>query len=211
MVDCRGKNHMHTKELARAFRAFAGLAEFERSQEIYRFSAFLEQGSNETVLSRLKRVSASTSYPLRLKESLEAIELGFKSFGATKQANALRSVLKLFAGRPGATLDGFITEISVSPQTTNLLALRFKAADFAFAKLISDQLNEPSLDSKSFEAIMAKLRSPDAVKTVTLVLIANFYAGNGRVYRDRKMALEAIDKHFRVQASRAREMCEASG
>jgi hypothetical protein len=202
---------MHTKELARAFRAFAGLAEFERSQEIYRFSAFIEQGSNETVLSRLKRVSASTSYPLRLKESLEAMELGFKSVGATKQANALGTILKLFAGRPGATIEGFITEISVSPQATDLRALRFKAADFAFAKLISDQLSESSLDPRSFESIMAKLRSSDAVKTATLALIANLYAGNGRIYRDRKMALDAIDKHFRVQASRARETCDAPG
>lgn len=202
---------MHTKELARAFGAFAGLAEFDRSQDLYRFSAFLEQGSNETVLSRLKRMSPSTSYPLRLKESLEAIELGFKSVGATKQANALRPILKLFAGRSGATLEGFITEISVSPKAPDLRAPRFKAADFAFAKLIVSQLSESPLDPRAFEAIMAKLRSPDAVKTATLALIANLYAGNGRIYRDRKMALDAINKHFRVQASRTRETCKAPG
>ncbi len=202
---------MHTKELARALLAFAELAEFDRSQELYRFAAFLEQTTNETVVSRLKRVTPSSSYPLRLKGSLEAIELGFRSVGATKQANALHPILKLFAGRPGATLEEFITEISVSPQLPDLRAPRFKAADFAFAKLISTQLGDASLDSKSFEAIMAKLRSPDAVKTATLALIANLYIGNGRIYRDRKMAIDAIDRHFHIQASHARETCEAPG
>ncbi len=202
---------MHTKELARALCAFAELAEFDRSQELYRFSAYLEQDSKETVVSRLKRLSPSTSYPLRLKESLEAIELGFKSVGATKQANALHPILKLFGGRPGATLEGFIAEISVPPKVLDLHASRFKSADLTTAKLISGELSEPPFDPKSFEAIMAKLRSPDAVKTATLSLIANLFIGNGRIYRDRKMAIDAIDKHFRAQASRAREACEATG
>ncbi len=202
---------MHTKGLARAFRAFAALAEFDRSQDLYRFSAFLEQGINETVISRLKRVSPSSSYPLRLKESLEAIELGYKFVGATKQANALGPILKLFAGRPGATLEGFIAEISVSPKTPDLRAPRFRSADLASAKIISGQLNDTSRDPRSFEAIMAKLRSPGAVKTATLALIANLYICNGRIYRDRKMALDAIDRHFRVQTSRKRETCEAPG
>ncbi len=133
----------------------------------------------------------------------------FRLFLPGCRANALGTILKFFAGRPGANIEGFITEISVLPQATDLRALRFKAADFAFAKLISDQLNESSLDPRSFEAIMTKLRSSDAVKTATLALIANLYAGNGRIYRDRKMVLDAIDKHFRVQASRTRETCEA--
>jgi hypothetical protein len=200
---------MYTKGLARALRAFGELAEFDRSQELYRFAAFVEQGGNETILSRLKRVSPSTIYPLRLKDSLEAIELGFRSVGAVKHAKALHAVLKVFAGRPGATLEDFINEISVSPQTPDPGAPRFKAADFPLAKLISVQLSEASLDPGSFEAILAKLRRPGVVGTATLALIANLYAGNRRIYRDRKMALDAINMRFRAQASR--ETCKAPG
>jgi hypothetical protein len=202
---------MHTKELARALRAFAELAEFDRSQELYGFSAFIERDGKGAVVFRLKQSSPSSSYPLRLKESLEAIELGFKSVGAIKQANAISQILKLFAGRPGATLEGFIAEISIPPKALDLHAPRFKSADLTVAKMISAQLSEPPFDLKSFEAIMAKLRSPDVVKTATLALIANLYIGNGRIYRDRKMALDAIDRHFRAQASRTREACEATG
>jgi hypothetical protein len=202
---------MHTKELARALRAFAELAEFDRSQELYGFSDFIEHDGKGTVVSRLKQATPSSSYPLRLRESLQAIALGFKSVGAIKQANAISQILKLFAGRPGATLEGFIAEISVPPKTLDLHAPRFKSADLTAAKLISSELSELSPDRGSFEAIMAKLRSPDVVKTATLALIANLYIGNGRIYRDRKMALDAIDRHFHAQVSRVQGACEATG
>src|SRR5690349_1667895 len=110
---------MHTKEFARSLRAFAELAEFERSQELYRLAGCFDEGHKETILKRLKRMSPSTAYPLRLKESLEAMEQGFRALGATKQANELRTVLTLFAGRPGAHIDVFIAEISASPRIAN--------------------------------------------------------------------------------------------
>ncbi|WP_045837274.1 hypothetical protein [Hyphomicrobium sp. 99] len=202
---------MHTKELGRTLRAIAELAEFERSQELYRFAAYFEQGSNETILARLKRMSPSTVYPLRLKESVEAIELGFRNSGAPKQANMLRAVLKLFVGRPGASVDAFIAEISIAPpQTANLNAKRFKTADLALVKEITNQLASSSLDAEAFEGIMAELRSPKRVGTTTLALIANTYLGNRRIYRERKAALEAIEKHFRVTAAPVVETCNAS-
>lgn len=202
---------MHTKDFARAIRAFAELADFDRSHELYEFAGFIEQGANETVFSRLKRLSPPSSYPLRLKDSLEAIGSVLKSAGATKQAKGLQAFQKLFAGRPGATVAKFIEEISVSTQTPDLCAPRFKAANPDLARDIANRLTEARFDERSFQAIMNKLSSPADVDTATLALIANFSLGNRRVYRDRKMALAAIEKHFRHGDSRAIEACRKSG
>jgi len=202
---------MHTKELARTLRAIAELAEFQRSQELYHFAGWLEQGSNETILARLKRLNPSTAYPLRLKDSLEAVELGFRNAGAPKQANTLRAVLNLFCGRPGASVEAFIAEISVLPQMANHNAKRFKTADLALVKDITSQLAGPSLDIEAFEVILANLRSSKLIGGATLTLIANGYLENRRVYRDRRAALEAIEKHFRSKASQSVQTCEVLG
>ena len=202
---------MHTKELARTLRAIAELAEFQRSQELYHFAGWFEQGSNETILARLKRMNPSTVYPLQLKESLEAMELGFRNAGAPKQANTLRAVLELFCGRPGATVEAFIAEISVLPEITNHKSKRFKRADPALAKDITSQLAGPSLDIEAFEGILANLRSSKLIGTATLTLIANGYLENRRVYRDRRTALEAIERHFRSKTSEATRTCEVLG
>lgn len=202
---------MHTKELARTLRALAELAEFQRSQELYHFAGWLEQGSSETILARLKRLNPSTVYPLRLKDSLEAIERGFRSAGAPKQANTLRPLLELFCGRPGASVEAFIAEISVLPQMTNHRSKRFRTADLAQAKDITNQLAGSSLDAETFAVILANLRLPKLVGTATLTLIANGYLGNRRVYRDRRAALEAIEKHFRSKASQPVQRCEVLG
>src|SRR5262249_39628073 len=141
-----------------------------------------------------------------------AIELGLKSAGATKQANTLRALQKLFAGRPGATLEKFISEISASTQSSpDLRAPRFKRANIDLARDIARRLTEPSLDSRSLQVIMDTLRLPAKVDTVTLALIANFSLGNRRVCRDRKMALIAIEKHFRAKISRSVETCDDAG
>ncbi len=202
---------MHTKELARTLRAIAELAEFQRSQELYHFAGWLEQGPNETILARLKRMTPSTVYPLQLKDSLEAIELGFRNACAPKQANTIRAVIELFCGRPGATVEAFIAEISVLPQMANHKSKRFKTADLALVKDITNQLAGPSLDTKSFEGILANLRSSKLVGTATLTLIANGYLENRRVYRDRRSALEAIERHFRTNASQPVQTCEVLG
>ncbi|MBY0559754.1 hypothetical protein [Hyphomicrobium sp.] len=199
---------MHTKEFARSLRAFAELAEFERSQELYRLAACFDEGHKETILTRMKRMSPSTAYPLRLKESLEAIEQGFRALGATKQANALRTVLTLFAGRPGAAIGVFIAEISSSSRIANLSVKRFKTADIDLVKSVASQLAEPALEAEAFEGILATLSSSKAVGTPTLVLIANCYLGNQRIYRDRKSALEAIERHFRGRPLRPTRQCE---
>jgi hypothetical protein len=203
---------MHTKDFAQVLRAFAELADFERSHELFRFAGFIEHGANETIFSRLKRLSPSNSYPLQLKESLEAIELGLKSAGATKQANALRAIQNLFAGRPGATLEKFISEISTPTQSSpDLCALRFKKANIDLARDIARKLTEPSLDDGTFRSIIETLRLPAKVDTVTLALIANFSLGNRRVYRDRKVALIAIEKHFRAKILSSMETCDDAG
>lgn len=192
---------MHTKEFAQALRAFAGLADYERSHELFRFAGFIEQGNNETVFSRLKRLSPAHTYPLRLKDSLEAIQSGFQSVRATKQANTFRSFHKLFTGRPGATFEKFIDEISVSTHSLDLSAPRFKRAKLDLARHMSNRLTEPCLDAGSFQEIMEALRSPD-IDTATLALIANLCLEKQVIYRDRKMALAAIEKRFRAQISR---------
>lgn len=204
-------SRMNTKEFARALRAFAELADFERSHELHGFADFIEQGGNETIFSRLKRLSPSHSYPLRLKDSLEAIETGLKSAGATKQANSVRDFQKLFAGRPGATLTKFIDEISVSPQLPDLGAPRFKRANLDLARDVSRRLTEPCLDIRSFQEITDMLRSPAEIDTATLSLIANLALRNRCVYRDRKMALGAIERHFRAQLFCSMETCDGSG
>lgn len=202
---------MHTKDFARTLRAFAELADFNRSHDLYRFAGFIEQGANETLFSRLKRLSPSNSYPLRLKESLEAIESGLKAAGAAKQAKEFRAVQELFMGRPGATLAQFIEEISVAAQTPDLSTPRFKTAKLDLARDLSERLLKPALDDRSFQAIIKILSSPGEVDTATLALIANLSLGNRHVYRDRKMALAAIERHFRELLSRAIETCPESG
>lgn len=202
---------MHTKELARTLRAFAELTEFQRSQELYHFAGWLEQGSSETILARLKRLNPSTVYPLRLKDSLEAIERSFRSAGAPKQANALRTLLELFCGRPGASVEAFIAEVSVLPQMAHHRSKRFRTADLALVKDITSQLSGPSLDREAFEVILTNLRSSKLAGTATLTLIANGYLENRRVYRDRRAALEAIEKHFRSKASQPVQTCEVLG
>jgi hypothetical protein len=136
---------------------------------------------------------------------LEAIESGLKSVGATKQANTFSSFKKLFAGRPGASLAKFVEEVSMSTPSPDLGAPRFKRVNLDHAKDISNRLTAPCLDPQSFEAIMELLRSPVKTDTATLALIANLSLGNRRVYRDRKMTLAAMEKHFRAQVSRAIE------
>ncbi|MBS0232024.1 MAG: hypothetical protein JSR99_00890 [Proteobacteria bacterium] len=201
---------MHTKDFARTLRAFAELADFDRSHELYGFAGFIEQGGDETVFSKLKRLSPSDGYPPRLKDSLEAIESGFRSAGAVKQAKAVRAFQKLFAGRPGSNLAKFINEISAPAHSPDLSALRFKRANLDLARDISGKLVGPDLDERSFQAIMKRLSSPKEIDTATLGLIANFSLRNRRVYRDRKMALAALEKHFVAQISRMMEGCEES-
>jgi hypothetical protein len=192
---------MHTKDFARTLRAFAEIADFDRSQDLYRLAAFLDQGRNETIVSRLKQSTPSTGYPARLKESLDFIKAGLTSAGASKPSNALGALLTLFAGRPGATLDAFLAEISVSPQMPDLAAPRFKAVNLDLAKRISAKLAAASPDEPSFLRCIAELSTLSELSAATWALIANQYIGNRRIYRDRKAAIDAIRRHFNSVAS----------
>jgi hypothetical protein len=187
---------MHTKELARALRAFAGIADFDRSQELHRFAVFLERGRNETIAARLKRSTPSAHYPLLLKESLEAIEIGLRAAGAIKPSIALSGIQRLFAGRPDATVDAFLAEVSVPPQLPDANARRFKSANSSLAKSMCSDLVAVIDDAPVFQARLAELASSAPAGTATWTLVANQFIGNRRAYRDRKAAIRAIKTYF---------------
>jgi hypothetical protein len=187
---------MHTKDLARALRAFASIADFDRSQELHRLAAFLERGKNETIAARLKNATPSARYPLRLKESLAAIETGLRSAGAIKPSIALAEIQRLFAGRPGATIDGFLQEVSRPPQLPNASVRRFKSANETLAKSICADLASVTSDVHSFHARLAELVSSTSAGGATWTLVANQFIGNQRAYRDRGAAIRAIKLHF---------------
>jgi hypothetical protein len=186
---------MNTKELARTLTALAELADFRRSDGLYRLASFFENGKTETIPARLKRMRPATSHPSDLRRSLEIIRSGLLAAGAKKQASLIAAVLTLFTGSGGATLDRFLEEISAPPDKSHLAAERSKTADHQLARRIADMLNQSSLDASSFQDILTQLRSPHLVNTPTLALIANRYLGNDCFYRDRKKAIDAIIRH----------------
>lgn len=189
-------NDMHTKDLARALRAFAGIADFDRSQELHRFAAFFDRGRNETVAARLKRAAPSAHYPLGLKQSLEAIESGLRLCGAIKPSGELAHIQTLFGGRANGSLDDFFSEISAPPRITDVTARRFKTADLNLAKRLSSDLAIAADNTDSFRTRLAELESSTPAGTATWTLVANQFIGNRRVYRDRKTAVRAIRRHF---------------
>src|SRR5215510_9717431 len=106
---------MKTQELAAALTAFANLAEGARADELRRFAAVFSGGKEETVASRMKKIPFVKGHPAMLKASLETIRAGFVAAGATKQATAMGTVLSVFQGSSGATIDAFIAEIMAPP------------------------------------------------------------------------------------------------
>lgn len=192
---------MHTKELARALRAFASIADFDCSQDLHRFAAFLERGRAETIAARIKRLTPSTHYPLRLKESLEAIEVGLRAVGAVKPSIAVAGIQRLFSGRPGATVDSFLAEVSVPPQLPDANVRRFKSANLSLAKSMCLDLVAAGSDAPAFHARLAELTSSAPAGTATWTLVANQFIGNRRAYRDRKTAIRAIETYFEFVAA----------
>jgi hypothetical protein len=203
---------MHTKELARALRAFASIAEFDRSQELHRFAAFLERGRNETIAARLKRSTPSTHYLHRLKESLEAIEIGLRAAGAIKPSIALSVIQRLFAGQHGATVDSFLAEVLVPPQQPNANIRRFKSANASLAKSMCADLVATANDAQAFDACLAALASSAPAGTATWTLVANQFIGNRRAYRDRKAAIRAIKTYFDcIEVERNERLSQSAG
>lgn len=189
-------NNMHTKDLARALRAFAGIADFDRSQDLHRLAAFFDRGRNETVAARLKRAAPSEHYPLRLKQSLEALEAGLRLCGAIKPSGELAHIQILFSGRPNGSLEDFFSEISTPPRMTDITARRFKKADLNLAKNLSSNLAIAAGNTDSFRTRLAELESSTPAGTATWTLVANQFIGNRKIYRDRKTAVRAIQRHF---------------
>ena len=106
---------MHTRDVSSVLRSFALGVDFSRSEQLFKLALFIETGANETIFSRLKRLSPSTSYPPQLKESLEVIQAIFRSAGARKQAGIISAVLELFKGRPNGDVETFLVQVSSAP------------------------------------------------------------------------------------------------
>lgn len=132
---------MHTKDLARALRAFAEITDFDRSQELHRLAAFLDHGRNETIASRLKRAVHSRSYPPRLKQTLGAIEAGLRYSGAIKPSSDLAHIQTIFVGRPSGSLEKFLGEISSQRDHANIRTRRFNAVNLKVADQICCELD----------------------------------------------------------------------
>ena len=197
---------MRTRELARTLMAFAELAELERSDSLYRFACYFEKGRDETVQSRLTRMSPANRHPSNLRLSLESIQLGLKAAGARKQAAALASLLKLFGGRGDATTESFLLEISTVTRKKTSTSVQ---ADESLARAIIDKLNRPSQNQNALGDILIQLSSSTIVNKSTLCLIANSYLENGNAYRDRKSAIKAILNRYsnKVLVSRVNAAC----
>jgi len=194
---------MKTKEFSRTLTAFAELADFQCAEELYRLARVFEDGKNEMVLTRIKRMNPSARHPSTLRSSLEAIQRGFIAASAKKQAAVLGNFLKLFAGPGGSTVEHFLTEISIEPQRPIIPSPRVKTASLSVVQSIVGELRKSSLDIDAFQEILNRLNSPEAVSPSTLALIAKGVLGNGHVYRDRKTAIQAIVKRHRANATRA--------
>jgi hypothetical protein len=187
---------MHTRELARALHAFAGIADLDCAQELHLLAAFFERGKNETISARIKRATPSVHHPHRLRESLTAIEAGLRAVGAVKAGNALAAVQKLFTGRSDGSAEQFLREISAPPQTPDAFSRRFKSANASLAEGIFAILGSAANDPPSFDARLEELASASPAGTATWTLVANQFIGNRRIYRDRKSAIRAIRSFF---------------
>jgi hypothetical protein len=187
---------MHTKDLARALRAFAEIADFDRAQELHRLAAFFDHGRNETIASRLKRAGHSTSYPPRLKQTLKAIEAGLRYSGAIKPSGDLAHIQAIFVGRPNGSLEEFLGEISAQQESANTRVRRFQAINLKVADQICLELETAVKTPATFPKQLEQLVSRSPAGTAVWSLVANRFIGNRKIYRDRKSALRAIERHF---------------
>jgi hypothetical protein len=187
---------MHTKDLARLLHAFAGIADFERSEDLHRLASFFDREKNQTVSARIKHVAPSSRYPLRLKQTLEAIEAGLRFSGAIKPSRQIAQVQRIFAGTANGSLDDFLSEIAApSPKTNDVSRRRFKNADLSLANRLSSDLHALKSDAGAFRARLDELASSSSAGIGTWTLVANQFTGNRKIYRDRKSAVRAIQRH----------------
>jgi hypothetical protein len=190
---------MHTKDLAKALRAFAAIADFERSQELDRLATFIDRGTNETIIARVKRMSPSSAYPARLKDTLESIAVGLRATGAAKPSAAIYELLGIFGGRPGASVEDFCSAICHPSTVVSASARRFKSANPAIANDLFSELAPLLNDPEGIRALLATLSTSPVAGTATWTLVANRIIGNRRTYRDRKSAVAAISKYVEAR------------
>lgn len=191
---------MHTKDLAKALRAFAMITDFERSQELHHFAALVDRGRDETIAARVKRMTPSVQHPARLKETLEAVAVGLRAMGAIKPSATIHELLKLFAGRPGASVDDFCVAVCLLPPPLLGSMRRFKAANAAAANDICSKLARLVDDPGAFHAGLHAVAASSPAGTATWTLVANRLIGINRTYRDRKSAIRAICNHVEARA-----------
>jgi len=191
---------MKTRELAAALTAFAELAERARADELRQLAGVFSSGKEETVASRMKKVSSAKGHPAMLKASLEMLRAGFLAAGAIKQATAIEAVLRVFQGPSGTPIDAFVAEIMAPPpQKAKPLP---PEPDHKLASELAEELRRTAADKRSFNEVVKRLRAAKIVNTPTLATIANRFLGNSRQYEGRK---DAIDDIIKRQKSDARE------
>ncbi|WP_423414658.1 hypothetical protein RLW55_15495 [Hyphomicrobium sp. B1] len=191
---------MHTKDFASALRAFAAIADFDRSYELHRLAAVLDRGRDETIAARVKRMSPSEQYPGRLKETLDTIAVGLHASGAVKASSSVRELLKIFTGRPGASVDDFCTSICLPPAPQGVGARRFKSQNAALANDICSELAPYIDDAEVFRIRLDALIAARPAGIATWTLVANRLVGNNRTYRDRKSAVRAIFNYIEARS-----------
>ena len=191
---------MHTKDLARALRAFAIITDFQRSQELHRLAALIDRGRDETIAARVKRMTPSVQYPARLKETLEALAVGLRVTGAVKPSANIHELLKLFAGRSGASLDDFCAAICLLPTPLKGSKRRFKTANADVANDICSKLAPLVDDPDAFRTCLEAVAVSSPAGTATWTLVASLIVGFNRSYRDRKSAIRAISNHVDARA-----------
>lgn len=183
---------MHTKDLASALRAFAAIADFDRSYELHSLAVVLDRGRDETIAARVKRMSPSDQYPARLKETLDSVATGLRAAGAVRSSSSIRELLKIFTGRPGASVDDFCAAICLPAAAQGGGARRFKSQNTALANDICSDLTPYIDDADVFRARLDALTISTPAGIATWTLVANRIVGNNRTYRDRKSAIRAI-------------------
>ena len=189
---------MKTRQLAAALIAVAHLAESARADELRRFATVFSSGKDETVASRMRKMSCTKRHPAMLKASLETIRAGFVAAGATKQATTLGAVLSVFQGPSDATIDAFIAELMAPPpQKAQPLPPQ---PDHKLANELAEELRRTVVDKGSFNEVVKRLRAAKSVNTPTLAIIANRFLGNNRLYTGRKDAIDDIIKRQKLDA-----------
>ncbi|MBS0253327.1 MAG: hypothetical protein JSR78_19885 [Proteobacteria bacterium] len=191
---------MHTKELASALRAFAAIADFDRSYELHSLATVLDRGRDETIAARVKRMSPSDQHPARLKETLDSIAAGLRAAGALRGSSSIRELLKVFTGRPGASVDDFCAAICLPTVVQGGGARRFKSQNTALANDICSELAPHIDDAEVFRARIDALTLSTPAGIATWTLVANRIVGNNRTYRDRKSAIRAILNYVEARA-----------